>query len=192
MIPNQSYCPLELIKKLIILILFTFILCGCVSRKAILNKPYETKTISLSYKIQNIEIIEERDSVTSERISIPTVSFPGQTDKVFPKLTPRHQQIITSQLKKYFSIDGDNIKIKCLITNGFKEFIATIFNEQEHVQFGITLELLNMDNQVFKSCSSSAFYHVKSMDAKYKFIDSLYQKAIKHSIYKCVEKLNDL
>mgnify|MGYP006000963167 CR=1 FL=1 len=75
------------------------------------------------------------------------------------------------------------------IIKGFKEFSASAFNEREHVQFDTKITVLNLSNNQIKSCSSTAFFEVKSMDASHKFMNKIYLKAMRNAIYKCFEKL---
>ncbi|EPR68301.1 hypothetical protein ADICYQ_2771 [Cyclobacterium qasimii M12-11B] len=73
----------------------------------------------------------------------------------------------------------------------FRSFRPTLFNEREYVEFETKIELLNAAGEMVKYCTSTAFLETRSMDANYDFIDKLYLKAIRTSVYKCFEKLDD-
>ena len=74
-------------KFLFLLILIAFILSGCVSKRSILLTNNELDNINIQSKITGIEIIDSRENVTDRKIRIPTLSLPGQKDKVSPILT---------------------------------------------------------------------------------------------------------
>ncbi|WP_339924556.1 hypothetical protein [uncultured Cyclobacterium sp.] len=173
------------------LIFGTIIFSSCTSKYAILDRNFETEEIAISSKLMDIEILDERPNVTSEKIRLNVISFPGQSDKVSPILNNEQEQLIIDQIESYFS-DGDTeISVKCTILRGFQEFSAHTFNEREYVEFETKIELLNAAGKMMKYCTSTAFFEAKSMDANYDFIDKLYLKAIKTSIYSCFQKLDD-
>lgn len=142
-------------------------------------------------KIVSIEIIDNRTDVTENEIHLPVLSFPGQHDKVSPVLSREQEEMIKSQIKSYFSDNGENVKIKCEIFQGYNEFTAHAFYEWEYVQFDPKIYLLDLNNNVKGYCTSTAFFEAKSMDAKYDYINRIYEKAIRTSIYKCFEKLGE-
>lgn len=164
---------------------------SCTSKYSILSHNYETNQVLLSGKISDIEIIDKRPNTTIEKIKLPTTSFPGQFDKISPVLTDEHKQLIKSQISSYFSNDDDEVKINCYILSGFQEFSAHAFYEREYVQFETKIELLDAADNVLKYCTSTAFFETKSLDASHDFMDKIYKKAIRTSIYKCFEQLNE-
>lgn len=176
-------------KFLFLLILIAFILSGCVSKRSILLTNNELDNINIQSKITGIEIIDSRENVTDRKIRIPTLSLPGQKDKVSPILTDEQKQMITNQIQSYFSNNGENIFVKCEIIKACKEFTAYAFHEREYVQIDTKISLLDTNKNVIKYCTSSAFLEAKSMDATYDSIDLMYIEALKSSIYKCFEKL---
>ena len=99
--------------------------------------------------------------------------------------------LIKSQISSYFSNDDDEVKINCYILSEFQEFSAHAFYEREYVQFETKVELLDVDDNVVKYCTSTAFFETKSLDASHDFMDKIYKKAIRTSIYKCFEQLNE-
>lgn len=178
---------LQIISILIVLVF----LSSCASKYSILSRNYETNQVLISGRISDINIIDKRSNITDEKIKLPVISFPGQFDKVSPVLTDEHKQLIRSQIKSYFSNNEEELKINCYILIGFQEFSAHAFHEREYVQFDTKIELLDVNDNVLKYCTSTAFFEAKSMDASYDYIDKIYKKAIRTSIYKCFEKLNE-
>ena len=174
-----------------ILIIGTVIFSSCTSKYALLDRNIEKEEIAIPSKLLAIEIVDERSNVTSKRIKLNVLSFPGQSDKVSPILNNEQEQLIIDQISSYFSNGETEIKVRGVIIGGFQEFSAHAFNEREYVEFEIKIELLNAAGKMVKYCTSTAFFETKSMDANYDFIDKLYLKAIKTSIYKCFEKLDD-
>lgn len=178
-------------------LLFSFIpvllvvFSSCASKYALLDRNFEKEGITIPGKLIDLEIVDERPNVTSEKIKLNVISFPGQSDKVSPILTKDQEQLITEQIKSYFSEGDTEIKVKCVIIGGFQEFSAHMFNEREYVEFETKIELLNASGNLIKYCTSTAFFEAKSMDANYDFINKLYLKAIKTSINTCFDKLDD-
>ena len=63
--------------------------------------------------------------------------------------------------------------------------------EREYVQFETKIELLDAADNVLKYFTSTAFFETKSLDASHDFMYKIYKKAIRTSIYKCFEQLNE-
>ncbi|KXX69022.1 hypothetical protein [Flammeovirga sp. SJP92] len=147
------------------------------SRKAILNQNYEIGPLIIAGAINEIKIQDFRNDVTPGEINFPIFSFPGQRIKKSPELSPIHQKLIFDQISNYFNHSGNVFNITCKVVRGYKEFSATVSHEREYVHFEIQLELFNLDGELQKLCSSTAYYKVTSMDAKEKFSEQLYQKA---------------
>ena len=64
--------------------------------------------------------------------------------------------------------------------------------EEKRIQvFETKIELLDAADNVLKYCTSTAFFETKSLDACHDFMDKIYKKAIRTSIYKCFEQLNE-
>gem|GEM_PF-2756353 len=175
-----------------VLTMVTVIFSSCTSKYAILDRNFETGKILISGKIIDIQLIDERPDVTSEKIKLNAISFPGQSDKVSPILNENQRQLIIEQIRSYFFNSESEIKVRCSIIVGFQEFSAHTFHEREYVEFETKVELLNAAGTMTKFCTSTAFFEAKSMDANYDFIDKLYLKAIRTSIYECFEKLDGL
>lgn len=174
-------------KVYILILLFAITSCG--SKKSIIEKNYETDKIIIYGRINEIIINDSRKDTTSRELKIPKLSFPGQSDIIQPSLTQFHKDSITKQIKSYFLNSEDNFNITVEVTKGLKEFNANAFNEREFVQFGTKITLSNLNNNDEKNCSSTAFFETKSIDASNEFVDKLYLKAIRTSVYKCFTKL---
>lgn len=178
-------------KLLIILALGSLMLSGCGSKYSILSTNYEVEKIQIENKLSEVIIIDKRVNVTDRKIKLPFISFPWQHDKVSPTLTGEQKQMIKEQVQTYFSGKGESVNVKCIIVQGYKEFTAHVFHEREYVQVDIRVELLDLDNNIIKHCTSSVFFEAKSLDATYKYINKIYNKAIRTSIYKCFKKLKE-
>ncbi|WP_209329129.1 hypothetical protein [Lunatimonas salinarum] len=177
--------------KIIFILIAVSMFSSCVSKYSILNQNYETNKVSLSGNVSGLNIIDKRSNITDEKIKIPVISFPGQFDKVSPILSEEHNQLIKNQIRSYFTNSEEEIKVNCYILIGYQEFSAHTFHEREYVQFDTKIELLNEKDNVIRFCSSTAFFEVKSSDASNDYIDEIYKKAIRTSVYKCFEKLDE-
>ena len=171
--------------------LLIVLLSGCASKHAILNQNYETRQVIIPGKLVGINIIDQRQEVTTEKIKLPTISFPGKVNKVSPELTSEQEQLITNQIKSYFTNNDRALSVNCYIIEGFQEFSAHTFYEREYVQCDVKIELTDQSNDILKYCTSSFFIEAKSVDATYAYMNKIYEKAIRTSIYKCFEKLDD-
>lgn len=176
-------------KLLFLLVLITFIFSGCISKRSILSTNYEIENIKIQSKLNGIELSDTRDDVTEKEIHLPTISFPGQKDKVSPMLTDKQKQMINQQIQSYFSNEGENMFVKCEIIKGYKEFTAHALHETAYVQIDVKISLLDTNNKIITFCTSSTSFEVKSLDATYNNINDIYEKALRTSIYKCFEKL---
>ncbi|WP_040415940.1 hypothetical protein [Cyclobacterium qasimii] len=110
-----------------ILTIATVIFSSCTSKYAILDRNIETEEIAIPGKLIAIEIVDERSNVTSKRIKLNVLSFPGQSDKVSPILNNEQEQLILDQISSYFSDGETEVKVRCAIIGGFQEFSAHTF-----------------------------------------------------------------
>lgn len=175
----------------ILIALILFIFSSCASKYSILSTNYEIEKININNKLAEIEIIDNRLDVTEREIHLPALSFPWQKDKISPVLTIEQKKMIETQIQTYFSNIGKSVKVECEINQAYKEFTAHAFYEREFVQVGIKIKLLDENNNIIKYCTSTAFFEAKSFDATYDYINKIYEKAIRTSIYKCFESLKE-
>jgi hypothetical protein len=174
-----------------ILVVLAISISGCAIKKTILTSMPQDNNIILDGKPISLEIIDLRNEITERQLKIPIMTWPGQKDKVQPPLTDFQRKLIEDQILIHFNQSDKELKVKCKIDEGYKEFTARAFHEREYVQFDIKIELLDTRNNVIRYCTSSAFFEVKSLDASNNFIDELYNKAIITSINECFIKLAD-
>jgi len=169
--------------------LLSLTLLSCVGKQSILKNNDEPNQIAIKGIFNEFEVVDIRNNVSTRALHIPDITLPGQSDLVHPELTQAHQDVITKQVKSYFR-DGENeYNVKIEVVEGIKEFSANLFNEREYVQFDVQISLANPKTNALKTCSSTAFFEAKSMDANYNFIDKIYLKAMRTAVYKCCEKL---
>jgi hypothetical protein len=164
-------------------------LTSCASKQALLSKLTEPNKIKLLGKIVDIEIIDKRINTSLEKIKIPMISFPGESDRISPVLTEGQKQLITNKIRSYFITSDFNVNIKCYILTGFKEFTAHTWHEKEYVEFEAKIELLDENNILKKEVSQKVVFEAKSMDASQSYLDKIYEKAINTAIYKCFDQL---
>ncbi len=124
------------------------IVSSCSSKYKVLTDNQETKNISISKKFNSIEIIDNRENVTSDKIQISKVSFKGKSDKVSPVLTDNQKQTIEKQIEGYFTGTNPEVKVRCFISQGFQEVKVKGFRKREYTQIDNRIELLDLNNNV--------------------------------------------
>ena len=131
---------------LVILIVLTFLNFGCGTKKSILEKDFDSENISLTGNIIEVIVNDKRTGVTDKKIELPFLSSPKSYDKVSPFITPKQEEKIKNEIKSYFNNNGEYLKVKINILQGYKEFSATFFHEREYAEFGIHLQILDLNN----------------------------------------------
>ena len=129
--------------QFVILVALAILISSCATKKAILTSMTQDDNILLGGKPVNIEIIDIRNEITKRQLRIPIMTWPGQKDKVQPPLTDSQRKFIEDQILLHFNQSDQELKVKCKINEGFKEFTAHAFHEREYVQFDIKIELLD-------------------------------------------------
>ncbi|HOI79857.1 MAG TPA: hypothetical protein PLI30_09665 [Petrimonas sp.] len=175
----------------VILLALAISIAGCATKKSILTSVPQNSNIRLDGKPITIEITDLRNKTTQKQLRIPTITLPGQKDKVHPALTDYQRKLINEQILLHFNQSDPELKVKCTILEGFQAFTAYAFHEREYVQVDIKIELLDPESNILEYGTSTAFFEVKSLDASNEFINELYHKAIRTAIHDCLIKLAD-
>ncbi len=141
-------------------------------------------------KVDDIRLIDERKDITDRDLKIPTITFPGQNDNISPKLTPENISNINFEIIKHFTQTMNKYIVNVYVQKGIKGFKAKTFTEIEYVECDIKIELID-DNKNSRSCTSSDFLQVKSLDASKNYTNLLFQKSIINAIHKCLENIKE-
>ncbi|WP_026932630.1 hypothetical protein [Christiangramia echinicola] len=175
---------------LVILIVLTLLNFGCGTNKSILEKDFDSENISLTGNIIEVTVNDKRTDVTDKKIELPFLSSPKSYDKVSPFITPKQEEKIKNEIKSYFNNNGQDLKVKINILQGYKEFSATFFHEREYAEFSIHLQIIDLNNHILEECKSSGFIETKTLDATYERMELVYNKALEMAIFKCLEEIS--
>lgn len=179
-----------------ILVMALILLCigGCASKIKMkyLDEPYTEEKIIVPVVIREIEINDERENIASADIEIPRRSKNGDQKDVQPPLSAEHRKILEDEIGKYVTSSGTEVKAVVEIFGGEKKFEAARFSEVERVKVKLGITLYDSSDAVyFAKSNGEAMYELKSLDASEEYIEKLYCKALKASVYKCFEGIRN-
>jgi len=177
-------------KCFVLFISCALFIVGCASKNAFLNQDFAAEKIEIKATAAEVHIMDNRKSITDRRLKIPSLSLPGQRDKIEPTLTDSQIQMIKAETAKYFVGGNKTVIVNVTIFQGSQGFNAGWLREKETVEFEIGIDLLEANSkQLLAAGSGYATFEVKSIDASQGYTNKLFDKAIQTSIYKCLEKM---
>ncbi len=181
-------------RVIILAVISLAILAGCASKQAFLrDSAPNPKKANLS--VISIDISDLRENTTDREIKIPVLTWPGQSDKIRPRLTVQHKHLIDTEIRKHVTNTGVPVKIHVSIQEAYKEFSASWFSENEHVEIHIKIDIYDGIHSPFLvSAYGNSVYDMTSIDASPEYIEKMYQKAIRSGIKKAfreISKIND-
>ena len=165
--------------------------CSSAAKMRYLNEPYAASEITLPLAVSEIEFVDNRADTSSRAVTIPRYTKLGQKDTVRQALLAEHRTLLTDQIKKSFTGEGNEVKAQVEVILGNKCFEAGRVTEIEVVNVRIGLTLLDGEHTpYFLKSSGEAMYEIKSLDAKDEFLEKLYQKGLKAALHKCLEGIS--
>jgi hypothetical protein len=171
-----------------IIIFHLVLFSSCSTKYKAINSSTRLKINQIIGKVDTIRVIDERKDITDRNLKIPTFTFPGQNDNISPKLTPDNISYINSEINMHFTQTMNKYFVNIYIQKGIKGFKAKTFTEVEYVECEIKVELID-ENKNLRSCSSTDFLQVKSLDASKNYTNLLFQKSLTNAINKCLENI---
>ncbi|MCP4582072.1 MAG: hypothetical protein GY839_10665 [candidate division Zixibacteria bacterium] len=179
-----------MLKKLLI-IAIPVLLIGCMPshKLALLDQKYPVVYEDLSLLIDNVAVIDDRPEISYRDIEIPTMSWPWTEDIVCPPLSKAQEELIINEVARHTTESGKKVNAVVYIVEGEKRFEGLIWGELEYVRVNLKINLYDSMHQPFYlSVSSDTFFEVKSFDASDDYIEQLYCKAIRYSIFQCFKQ----
>jgi len=168
-------------------VVFIFFFCSCNVKYSRLAKIYDFSINSkIEGKIKKVTIIDLRKNTEDRKLKIPAFTFPGNYDKLSPKLTERHRYIIDSFVRTFYEKESPEVELVVSIIRGEKEFFAKFSSEIENVYFDIKIQEKNLITNKTYEALATVYFTFSSHDASEKFLEELYLKAIKASIHKSI------
>lgn len=165
-------------------------ICSCTTHK-FLTGDSDYKKLGIPLTTKEIIIIDQRDTISgSEDISLPFLSYPGQSIVFYPRLKQVHTDILRKTIIENLTPQATDISTITLeLREAKKEFSATLSTEKELVEIEILIKV-EVNNELIEVVESGMFYR-KSMDAKYKKFEKLYQSSLKEVTYKALKKFKE-
>ncbi len=165
--------------------------CSSAAKMRYLNEPYAASEIKIPLAVSEIEFVDNRADTSSRAVNIPRYTKLGQKDTVRQALLAAHRALLTDQIKKCFTGEGNQVNVQIEVLQGNKCFEAGRVSEIEFVNVKIGLTLLDGEHTpYFLKSSGEAMYEIKSLDAKDEFLEKLYQKGLNAALHKCIEGIS--
>ena len=177
--------------KTLMVSLVSITLLSCSSSRFITQESTYTN-LGLDLSSDSISILDERSFISSEDdIRLPILSVPGQAYDFYPKLSPAYKNIIHTTVMKNIAMADSSIdsKLTIYVLDARKEFSATVWSEYELVV--IKLKLVVRKNGTTKEITETGEFYRKSMDAKLRTFEELFQNSLRETTYNGLKKLKD-
>jgi hypothetical protein len=166
--------------------------CAAKLKQKFLDEPYRSGALTVSLTVSNIEVADGRKSADTRSLKAPKFTFKQKGDTVVPPLTIEQEKVIHDEIRKYVKGDGLRVRIKATLKDGVKQYTIGFFNAREFAKTAVTIELMNDTSRTdFFSTTGEAYYEVKSTRADTVYLETLYRKALKTSVYKAFESIRE-
>ena len=176
----------------ILVFVVSCLLSGCAASSYVSQiKQKDLPSLNLPFKVQGIEIIDNRKNQSTGDIKLPLVSKPNLLIKHVPALTLNHKQLIESVVRENTSDLGAPVKAVVNFLEGYKEFSSTWSSEKEKGFVEITITMVNQETGVpIKECNSSGELFIESADATNETTEEIYRLTLKNVIYNCLKSMS--
>jgi hypothetical protein len=166
--------------------------CAAQLKQKILDEPYRSSALSVPITVSDIVVVDGRNSVDTRSIKAPKFTFKQKGDTITPHLTIEQEKVIHDEIRHSVKGDGLRVRIKATLKDGIKQYTLGFFNAREFAKTAITFEIMNDTARTgFFSTTGEANYEVKSTGADTVYLETLYRKALKTSVYKAFESIGE-
>lgn len=166
--------------------------CAAQLKQKFLDEPYRNSALSVPITVTDIEVADGRKSADTRNLKAPKFTFKQKGDTVIPPLTIEQEKVIHDEIRQYVKGDGLRVRIKATLKEGVKQYTLGFFNAREFAKTSVTIELVNDTARTdFFSTTGEAYYEVKSTGADTVYLETLYRKALKTSVYKAFESIRE-
>jgi hypothetical protein len=182
--------------RYIILLLSSMVLlllsCAAQLKQKFLDEPYRSSALSVPLIVSDIEVADGRKSADTRTLKAPKFTFKQKGDTVIPPLTIEQEKVIHDEIRLYAKGEGPRMHIKATLKDGVKQYTLGFFNAREFAKTAVTIELMNDTARTsFFTTTGEAYYEVKSTGADTVYLETLYRKALKTSVYKAFESIGE-
>ena len=164
---------------------------SCATTNIISEKKRPYASYDIPYALKEIRIIEGRDStyLTREDIKLPFFSSPGQEITIYPALAEVYKEIIRRAVQRGFNSTDDSGAAVVFVTilQAEKMFSATWKAETERARVVVNMSLISPSGRM--DAIGSADLYVRSIDAKNKRFEEIFQKAFSEAIEQATQQL---
>jgi predicted transcriptional regulator len=166
--------------------------CASQLKQKFLDEPYRSGELSVPLVVKDIEVADGRMSVTARDLKAPKFTFKQKGDTIAPPLCSEHEKVIRDEIRQYVKGDGRQAKVRATLKEGLKQYTLGFFNAREYAKTAVCIELFNDTTQPYLfSTTGEAYYEVKSPFTDTVYLETLYRKALKTSVYKAFESIRD-
>ena len=166
--------------------------CSSTAKLNYLNEPYAINEIRVPLSISGVDIIDSRNDTTSRAVDIPRHPKKGQADEINQALNDKHRKLITEEMTVYLETSDKEARVEVEVLEGVKKFEGATFGRTEYVKVKLGVTLYDdVHSPFYLKSSGEAMYEIQSLKASNEFIEKLYQKALKASLYKCFEGIRN-
>jgi len=167
-------------------------LSSCITYNSYLPAPIEEISLDLPIQIQSINIIDQRESINSEKdISLPLWSRPNMLIVHRPALTQTYKSIIEQTI--YNNVANTNAimvgEMKVYINEAFKQFTSSWTGEKETVKIDIQIVFIDSKTKIkYEGATVEEFFY-QALDAKPNHFEELFQSSLSNVILQSLSKL---
>lgn len=175
------------------LILLLLANCAMLQIQSFIDEPIDADSIKLPIQISSLSIIDYRRNVDNRDINISWFALPGDKDEVLPKLSSDQRQLINDEFMKYVVNKSDNYTVRAVIeiVEGSKNYKCSWFFEDMKARSTIRITLYDSFHTPYLiSATGEAVSTYTSGVSTKKYMEGLYQKAIRMALYKAVESIS--
>jgi hypothetical protein len=140
--------------------------------------------------ILQVDVFDRRKLNKNKDLKVSNFTLPGMQDQANGALSDELKVTIQSELLTYFGGTGPKVGAKVELMRGIQIFSVNWTGEREQVDCEIRVTLFDIaSNQPFVQGEGQVTYWIQSMDASKTYIDKLFIKAIRASLYKSMESI---
>lgn len=166
---------------------------GCfqfAAKNQFLKDDFRTETILLPMTLLKVDIADRRKPAKNKELKVSNLSLPGKEEQVNAPLSDELKVLIQSEMVNYFTGKGPKVRAHVELMKGLQIFSTKWTGEKEQVDCNIRVTLVDIaSNQPFVWGEGSFSTWVQSIDASKAYIDKLFAKGIRASLYKSIESI---
>ncbi len=176
-----------------LLLMLLLPLNGCLMgvKEDFLKDDFQKDAVSIPYRVVKVVVKDARPRKAAKDIQVPNLYLKNRNETAEIDLSAEQKVLIESETIRYFLGKGPSIIIRAEMLKGTQSFTSKTMSERESVDCEIKLTLIDVaSGQPFYFAIGSASTYMQSMNASKEYLEKLFQKAIRVSIYKAAEQLS--